>query len=94
MSYRLIYPHSYLKRARKFLKKHPEIISQYQKTLELLELNPHHPSLRLHRLQGRLASLSSVSINMSYRIVLEILIQDSDIILIDVGHHDQVYRSD
>lgn len=94
MSYRLIYPDSYLKRAKKFLKKHPEIRSQYQKTLELLELNPHHPSLRLHRLQGRLAALSSVSINMSYRIVLEILIQDNDIILIDVGHHDQVYRAD
>jgi len=94
MSYRLIYPDSYLKRAKKFLKKHPEIRNQYQKTLELLELNPHHPSLRLHRLQGRLAELSSVSINMSYRIVLEILIRDNDIILIDVGHHEQVYRSD
>jgi mRNA-degrading endonuclease YafQ of YafQ-DinJ toxin-antitoxin module len=94
MNYRLIYPDSYLKRAKKFLKKHPEIRGQYQKTLELLELNPHHPSLRLHRLQGRLAALSSVFINMSYRIVLEILIQDNDIILIDVGHHDQVYRSD
>lgn len=94
MSYRLVYPNSYLKRAKQFLKKHPEIRGQYQKTLELLELNPHHPSLRLHRLQGRLASLSSVSINMSYRILLEILIQDNDIILIDVGHHDQVYRSD
>ena len=94
MTYRLIYPDSYLKRAKKFLQKHPEIRSQYQKTLELLELNPHHPSLRLHRLQGRLASLSSVSINMSYRIVLEILIRDNDIIVIDVGHHDQVYRSD
>ncbi len=94
MSYRLIYPDSYLRRAKKFLKKHPEIRGQYQKTLQLLELNPHHPSLRLHRLQGRLAALSSVSINMSYRIVLEILIQDNDIILIDVGHHDHVYRSD
>ena len=94
MSYRLIYPDSYLKRAKKFLKKHPEIRSQYQKTLELVELNPHHPSLRLHRLQGRLAPLSSVSINMSYRIVLEIVIQEHDIILVDVGHHDQVYQSD
>ena len=93
MSYRLIYPDSYLKRARKFLKKHAEIEGQYQKTLELLELNPYHPSLRLHRLQGRFVSLSSVPINMSYRIVLEILIQDNDIILIDVGRHDQVYRS-
>lgn len=94
MSCRLIYPDSYLKRARKFLQKHPEIRSQYQKTLELLELNPHHPSLRLHRLQGRLSSLSSLSINMSYRIVLQILVNDNDIILIDVGHHVQVYRSD
>ena len=91
MSYRLIYPESYLKRAKKFLKKHPELKNQYQKTLELLELNPHHPSLRLHRLQGRLSELSSVSINMSYRIVLSMVIQDTDIILVDVGHHDQVY---
>ncbi|MEZ5589142.1 MAG: plasmid stabilization protein [Sedimenticolaceae bacterium] len=93
MSYRLIYPDSYLKRTRKFLKKHPELRSQYQKPLELLELNPHHPTLRLHRQQGRLAPLSSVSTNMSYRIVLEIIIQEHDIILVDVGRHDQVYQS-
>jgi mRNA-degrading endonuclease YafQ of YafQ-DinJ toxin-antitoxin module len=91
MTYRLIYPESYIKRARKFLKKHPEICSQYEKTLELLEINPHHPLLRLHGLQGRLKGLSSVSINMSYRIVLELVIVDNDIILVDVGNHDQVY---
>jgi mRNA-degrading endonuclease YafQ of YafQ-DinJ toxin-antitoxin module len=91
MSYRLIYPNSYIRRAGKFLKKHPEIRGQYQKALELLELNPHHPSLRLHGLQGRLKGLSSVSINMSYRIVLELMIVDKDIILVDVGNHDQVY---
>ena len=91
MRYRLIYPDSYAKRAKKLLKKHLEVHSQYRKTLEILELNPHHPSLRLHRLQGRLSDLSSVSINMSYRIVLEMLIQENDIILVDIGHHDQVY---
>lgn len=89
--YRLIYPEPYLKKASKFIKKHPELRGQYQKTLELLELNPHHPSLRLHGLQGRLAGLSSVSINMSYRIVLQLIITDKDIILVDVGSHDQVY---
>lgn len=88
MTYRIIYPESYLKRATKFLKKHPELRNQYQKTLELLEVNPLHPSLRLHGLQGRLKGLSSVSINISYRIVLEMVIQDQDIILIDVGNHD------
>lgn len=89
--YRLIYTESYLKKAKKFLRKHPEMRNQYQKTLELLEVNPNHPSLRLHGLQGRLSGLSSVSINMSYRIVLEMVIRDNDIILVDVGNHDQVY---
>lgn len=89
--YRLIYPETYLKKATKFLKKHPELSNQYQKTLELLEVNPYHPSLRLHSLQGRLSGLSSVSINMGYRIVLELIITDNDIILVDVGNHDQVY---
>lgn len=91
MLYRLIYTDSYVRRARKFFKKHPQILGQYEKTLELLELNPHHPSLRLHSLQGQLSGLSSVSINMSYRIVLELIIQDSDIILVDIGNHDRVY---
>jgi len=91
MSYRLVYTDSYVRRAKKFLKKHPQILGQYEKTLQLLELNPYHPSLRFHGLQGSLSGLSSVSINMSYRIVLELIIQDSDIILVDIGSHDQVY---
>lgn len=91
MSYRLIFPDSYIKRARKFLRKHPELRNQYQKTLELLELNPHHPSLRLHKLQGQLSDLSSVSINMSYRILLNFIVQDGEIILIDIGDHDHIY---
>ncbi|MEQ8289940.1 MAG: plasmid stabilization protein [Gammaproteobacteria bacterium] len=91
MSYRLIYTQSYVRRANKFLTKHPKILGQYEKTLQLLELNPYHPSLRLHGLQGPLKGLSSVSINMSYRIVLELIIQEHDIILVDIGSHDGVY---
>ncbi len=91
MTYRLIYTDSYVRRAKKFVRKHPRILGQYEKTLQLLELNPHHPSLRLHALQGRLSGLSSVSINMSYRIVLELIIQEHDIILVDIGSHGQVY---
>ena len=74
-----------------FQKKHPELRSQYQKTLELLELNPQHSSPRLHRLQRRLGELSSVSINMSYRILLEMVIRKKDIILVDIDNHDYIY---
>jgi mRNA-degrading endonuclease YafQ of YafQ-DinJ toxin-antitoxin module len=91
MKYRLVFPESYIRRARKFLKKHPEIHNQYRKTLELLELDPGHPSLRLHNLQGDLSGLSSVSINISYRIVLELIIDGHEILFINIGKHDQVY---
>jgi mRNA-degrading endonuclease YafQ of YafQ-DinJ toxin-antitoxin module len=89
MPYKLVFPESYIRRARKFLKKHPEIHSQYRKTLQLLELNPHHPSLRLHSLQGRLSGLSSVSINISYRIVLEMIIEGNEILLVSIGKHNR-----
>jgi mRNA-degrading endonuclease YafQ of YafQ-DinJ toxin-antitoxin module len=82
MPHKLIYPASYIRRARKFLSKHPGFHMQYRKTLELLELNPFHPSLRLHSLKGQLSGLSSVSINMSYRIVIELLIEGDEILLV------------
>jgi len=91
MPFTLIYPESYIKRARKFFSKHPDLIKQYSKTLELLELNPQHPALRLHKLKGKLQGLSSVSINIQYRIVLEIVITDKEILLINIGDHGEVY---
>lgn len=92
MSFALIFTDQYEKRAARFLKRHPESEKQYLKTLQLLEANPFHPSLRLHALSGRLAGLHSVSISLSYRITLELLIRDSEIILVNIGSHDEVYR--
>lgn len=91
MPYKIVYTDSYNKRAGRFLKKHPEVLKQYEKTLNLLELNPHHPSLRLHRLKGKLSDLHSVSINISYRITITFLITEKAIVPVDVGSHDEVY---
>lgn len=92
MTWQLVFTDQYTRRAARFLKRHPEMESVYSKTLRLIEANPHHPSLRLHALKGRLHGLYSVSINMSFRITLEMIISDKDIILINVGDHDEVYR--
>ena len=89
--YRIVFTESYDKKARKFIKLHPELFPQYVKTLELLESNPFHPSLRLHKLKGRLKQLHSVSINIAYRIILEFILKDDMIIPIDIGSHDEVY---
>lgn len=91
MNFKLIYTNSYIKRAKQFLKKHPELTGQYEKSLKLLEINPQHPTLRLHQLKGKLKELHSVSINITYRITLEFYFHDKKIILVNVGHHDDVY---
>ncbi len=92
MSWRLVFTEQYTRRAARFLKRHPELEQGYLKTLRLLEANPHHPSLRLHALKGRLDGLHSVSINLGFRITLEMIITDKEIIFINVGDHDEVYR--
>ena len=91
MAYTLVFTEQYTRRAARFLRRHPQAQRQYQKTLELLEANPRHPSLRLHALGGRLVGLHSVSINLAYRITLELLIVEAEIILVNVGDHDAVY---
>jgi mRNA-degrading endonuclease YafQ of YafQ-DinJ toxin-antitoxin module len=91
MTWTLVFTDAYDRRASRWLKRHPDLRQQYLKTLQLLEANPFHPSLRLHALGGRLAGVHSVSINLSYRIALELLIQDEKIIPVNVGDHDAVY---
>ena len=91
MPYSLVITEQYAKRAARLVKRHPELKSQYLKTLQLLVANPFHPSLRLHALSGKLSGLHSVSINISYRITLELLIQDEQIIPVNVGNHYSVY---
>ena len=91
MAYQLRLTDSYTSLARRFLQRHPELVRQYAKTLALLEANPHHPSLRLRALAGKHKGVHSVSINLSYRITLELLIHDQLITPINVGDHDAVY---
>ncbi len=88
--FELIFTDSYEKRARKFLKKHPDLKTIYEKTLLLMEQNVYHPSLRLHKF----SDLYSVSINLQYRISIEFLIEDDKIIPVDIGEHKDIYGKD
>jgi len=89
--YKLAITENYEKKAAKFFKKNPLLLKQYEKVVKLLCLNPHHPSLRLHKLAGKLDGLFSVSINLSYRMTVYFLIQDGLIVPVDIGTHDEVY---
>jgi mRNA-degrading endonuclease YafQ of YafQ-DinJ toxin-antitoxin module len=90
-NFTIIFTESYVRRARKFFKKHPELLSQYEKCLQLMEINPFHPSLRLHPLRGKLTGIYSISLTLSYRLTIEFLIEDKEIIPIQIGTHNEVY---
>jgi mRNA-degrading endonuclease YafQ of YafQ-DinJ toxin-antitoxin module len=89
--YRLVITDSYEKRLKRFLKRHPEMFERYGKAMRVLELDPFHPSLRLHKLKGTLREYWSVSMNLEYRVVIDLIVTDAEIIPIDIGTHDEVY---
>lgn len=91
MGYSLLFTPTYEKIEKRFLRRHPDLTERYAKTLALLENDPFHPSLRLHPLQERLTGLHSVSINLQYRITLELELREEEILLVSVGTHGEVY---
>ena len=92
MTYSLEITEAYSKKLIKFLKKHKDITPKYKKVIRLLEADPFHPSLRLHKLSGKLDMLYSVSIDMQYRISIEFYVENKNIIPIHIGTHDEVYK--
>ena len=91
MSYEILVTDTYKKRLKKFLKKNPDMFDRYKKAILIMESDPYHPSLRLHKLKGGLQEYFSASINMKYRIIIDFIVRDKQIIPIDIGSHDEVY---
>lgn len=48
--------------------------------------NPFHPSLRLHKLKGKLQGLWSISLDRKYRIIFKPL-EDGVILFVSIGLH-------
>jgi len=82
----------YQRALKRFLKKHPDLRQAYGNAIRLLAANPHAPSLKLHAFGGTHASEYAASITYSYRMTLTIAVIEHQIVLLDVGAHDDVYR--
>jgi addiction module RelE/StbE family toxin len=91
-AYDLVWTDTFRRTARKFLRRHRDLVGLFEDVLKQLENDPRAPRLRLHPLQGRHRDKHAVSLTYSYRIVLILRIEDGRIVLLDVGSHDEVYR--
>lgn len=78
----LVFTDRYSQRAANFIRQHPEVIGQYSKALQLLQINPSHPSLRPVIYQGRLSGVQSVSLNA---VTLEMMVTDKEVVLINIS---------
>ena len=90
--FELIFPYNYQKQEKNFFKKHKDLKQKYYKTLELLMTNPYHPSLRLHKLNPPLENFYSISLNMKYKIIIDFVIKNNQIILLKIDIHDKAYK--
>jgi addiction module RelE/StbE family toxin len=64
--------------------------TQVTKQLALFEANPKHPSLRIHKLFGKLNDVWSLSISLKLRLLYYIKNQEAWGYMI--GTHDEVYK--
>lgn len=79
------------RRARKFLTKRPDLRPRFAETLAQLAADPFEPSLRLHPLTGKLQGMQTVSLTYSYRITLTVQVTEHEILLLDIGSHEEAY---
>ena len=92
MSWTLARTETFLATARKFFRRHPELKGEFGDLLEQLQEDPFVPRLRTHALKGRHKGVHAVSLTYSVRVVAIIRVTPKEIILLDIGSHDEVYR--
>ncbi len=91
-AYALAWTDSFLRTLRKFLRRHPDLQGVVADVLEQLEEDPFAARLRLHPLKGKHRGKHAVRLTYSHRIVLLLQMADREIVLLDIGTHDEVYR--
>lgn len=82
-----------LKELQRIKKHNRKLFTKIEKQLVLFELNPEHPSLRLHKLSGVQQECWSISIDMSYRLLFYYSLVESKqiVVFFSFGTHKEVY---
>jgi mRNA interferase YafQ len=89
--YNLTTTRYFLRRAKKFFNKHPDLKQAFEDLVEDLRHDPFQPHFEYHHLGGKLEGVQAVSLTRSYRVTLTIVLTEKEIILLDIGTHDEAY---
>ena len=81
----------FLRQAKKFFKKHQDLKIRFGKPVTVLSNDPFQAALELDPLSGKLEGIWAVSLTYKYRVTLTLMITEKEIILLDIGTHDEAY---
>ena len=84
---------SFIRAARRTLKKQPLIAENLSSTLELLSKDAFHPLLRTHKLKGDLEGSWACSVSFELRLIFRFVeYKGTEAILLEtIGTHEEVY---
>ena len=89
----LLRSNSFIRAARRMVKKYPHIAEDMESALELLSKDAFHPLLKTHKLKGNLTGSWACSVSYELRIVFKFVQhKGSEVILLEtIGTHNEVY---
>jgi mRNA-degrading endonuclease YafQ of YafQ-DinJ toxin-antitoxin module len=89
----LIRSSSFVRAAKRFVKKRPDCCDDLRNSLTLLEIDAFHPSLKTHKLQGKLTGSWACCVGYDLRIIFRLgRHEEQEVIFLEtMGTHDEVY---
>lgn len=75
---------------KKLASKRPDLAIITLEKVLLFSQDPHHPSLKFHKLKGELQGVWSFSVEQDIRIIVDMYKADTAILDM-IGNHDEVY---
>ncbi|RJP31388.1 MAG: type II toxin-antitoxin system mRNA interferase toxin, RelE/StbE family [Candidatus Omnitrophota bacterium] len=92
---KLVWGNSFRRELKRLIHDHPHLSNKVFSVLEKLLVNPYNPSLKTHKLSGKLEGLWSCWVEYDCRIVFTFsnnpTTNEDLIVLIDIGKHEDVY---
>lgn len=86
---KIVFGSIFEKKLRTLKKKNFRLCLQIKDTLKIFAQDPSHPSLRCHKLKGKLQNSWSISVNRSVRLVY--IDEGTSYYFFDLGTHKEVY---
>jgi addiction module RelE/StbE family toxin len=91
----LVFASSFKRSFKALIREKKGIELKISEKLDLLVREPFHPSLRTHKLKGKLSGAWAFTVEYDCRIVFNFVKNqtsgEEEILLIDIGTHDDVY---